>query len=93
MKKVLAMAVAAWLCGGCASFQQSVTAVGASAVVSVQLADDNALKALTIGLCATPFSAAVRNPQIVPALKALCLPSGSVTPATVLDSIPAAAKP
>lgn len=73
---------------GCASFQQAVGAYGASAVTSAQAANDNVIAGWSVLACATPFSAAVRHPEIVQSLKALCLPAGAASsPVTLLDGI------
>lgn len=86
--KRLFLILAAVALTGCASFQQAVGAYGTSAVAGAQAANDNVIAGWSVLACATPFSAAVRHPDIVPALKALCLPTGaSGSPATLLDSI------
>lgn len=75
---------------GCAAQQQAISAFGASAVVAAKATNDNVIDAWTVAACATPLSAVARHPEIVPALKALCLPNGaSGSPATLLDSISA----
>lgn len=79
---------------GCTTVaQQAVTGYEAAALKSIQAADDNAIAVWSTMACATPYSAAIRNAQIVPALKALCLPAGSQSsPATLLDAVPSTPK-
>ena len=73
---------------GCANVQQAIGAAEASAVVSVRAAEDNNIKVWAANACGTPFSAAIRNPQIVPALRALCLPAGDqASPVMLLDAV------
>lgn len=75
--------------GGCASWQQAINAGEASALVSARAANDNVINLWTTAACATPFSAAVRNPHIIPALRALCVPGGyESNPAALLDAVP-----
>lgn len=79
---------AALLMSGCAGFQQAVTGYETAAAKGLQAAEDNNVRVWAFSACATPFSAAIRNPQIVPALKALCLPAGAASsPVTLLDGI------
>lgn len=84
MKKLLIMAAGLML-SGCASFNQGVAAYGASAVTNARVVNDNVIAGWTVLACATPVSAALRNPQIIPALKVLCLPAGDLSPAALLD--------
>lgn len=44
----------------------------ASVVGGAKVVNDDVIAAWSTAACATPLSAAVRNPQVVPALKALC---------------------
>lgn len=60
---------------GCASVQQAINGYEAVAALSLRAAEDNAIAVWTFAGCATPYSAALRNPQIIPALRALCGPS------------------
>ena len=74
---------------GCASMQQAINAGEASALVSAKAANDNIIDLWVTAACATPFSAAVRNPQVIPALRVLCIPGGYTSnPATLLDAVP-----
>lgn len=89
MKKVLSvlsLAVLAML-AGCAAWSQAVDAYGAAAVTGARAANDTALKATKVALCATPVSALARNPEFIPAIKSLCLAPGDKTTADVLDAV------
>ena len=73
--------------GGCASFTQAAAGYEKSAIVSVQAAEDLNIQTWAANACGTPLSAAIRNPAIVPALRALCIPAGAASsPALLLDS-------
>lgn len=76
---------------GCASVQQALNGYEAAAGVSLRAAEDNAISVWTFTGCATPYSAAQRNPQILPALRALCgpLPMFDQVPAAPVYAIPA----
>ncbi|RFP32407.1 hypothetical protein [Duganella sp. BJB476] len=69
---------------GCASVQQAVNGYESAAGVSLRAAQDNAIAVWTFAGCATPYSAVLRNPQILPALRALC------GPLPMFDQVPAA---
>ena len=80
--------------GGCASQQNAINSLESSAIVTIRAAEDNNIRMWSANACGTPYSAAIRNPAIVPALKALCLPGGNATdPASLLDVILPAKKP
>lgn len=93
MKKtimILSLAMLAASVSGCASVQQAVDAYGAAAITGAQATNDTLIAANKVALCATPVSALLRHPELVPAVRALCLPakdSGSV--GQVLDAIEA----
>lgn len=90
MKKILILGAALAL-SGCAGFQQALTGYESAAYVSAKASNDNLIQVWKVAACATPFSAAVRNPDIIPALKALCVPAGAASsPITLLDAVPAA---
>ena len=59
---------------GCAGVQQSINAYEASAIVAIRAAEDNNIALWTANACGTPFSAIMRNPAIMAALKDLCVP-------------------
>ncbi|MES2320171.1 MAG: hypothetical protein V4631_22060 [Pseudomonadota bacterium] len=90
MKKLILIAVLACACTGCGSMIQAVNAYGAVAVSDARAANDTVIAGWTLAACATPISAALRNPQIIPALRALCLPPAGAEAGTLLD---AAARP
>ena len=89
--KLIALAIAILIAvstAGCASVNQAYSAAAASALVDAQGAEDNALRTLVVGVCATPISAAIRHPEIVPGITALCLPGGNLSsPAVMLGKM------
>lgn len=72
MKKSLLMLALLGSLSGCGSMIQAVNAYGAVAVTDARAANDTVIAGWTLTACATPVSAAIRNPEIIPALKALC---------------------
>jgi hypothetical protein len=69
----LAIAAAA---SGCAGVSQAVDAYGAAAVTGAKATNDYGLSRRNkVALCATPVSALVRHPELVPAVRSLCLPA------------------
>lgn len=89
MKKIILVAAISSALGGCAGFQQALTGYESAALVSAKASNDNIIQVWKVAACATPFSAAVRNPEIIPALKALCVPAGAgASPVTLLDAVP-----
>lgn len=87
MKKSMLMLALAVSLAGCASFQQGVSAFSVAAVDSAKTANDQAIWAWSTAACATPISAALRNPQIIPALRVLCMASSDVVPSSLLDPV------
>ena len=86
--KIIALAVSALAMSGCASVQQAVHGYGAAAIVAIRNAEDDNIAFWTANACGTPLSAAIRHPEIIPALRALCLPEGMAsTPAGLLDAV------
>ena len=86
--KIIALAVAALAMSGCASVQQAVHGYGAAAIVAIRNAEDDNIAFWTANACGTPLSAAIRHPEIIPALRALCLPGGTASsPAGLLDAV------
>ena len=86
--KIIALAVAALAMSGCASVQQAVHGYGAAAIVAIKAAEDDNIAFWTANACGTPLSAAIRHPEIIPALRALCLPGGMASsPAGLLDAV------
>lgn len=75
---------------GCAGFQQAVAGYQTAVVRGAQAMNDNTIQVWSTAACATPLSAVLRNPQVIPALKVLCLPAASTSDAAaLLDHIPA----
>jgi hypothetical protein len=74
---------------GCAGLQQAFDAGAAAAAVSLRAAEDSNIRLWSFNACATPLSAAIRNSQIIPALRALCIPGGGQSsPVLLLDVKP-----
>lgn len=87
MKRLLALALFLLLTACTTVAQQAITGYEAAALKSIQAANDNAIQVWSIAACGTPYSAAVRNPGIIPALKVLCLPAGpQAAPNTMFDA-------
>ncbi len=74
--------IAAMLLSGCTA----LNVLEQKAVSNIKDADDHIIAVWSTAACATPFSAVMRNPQIVPAMRALCVPQNAVTPADLLDA-------
>lgn len=78
--------MAALAVAGCASTQQVIGGYEAAAVKSIKMAEDNNIQFWTTNVCGTPYSAVLRHPEIIPAMKALCLPGGTASdPSTLFD--------
>jgi hypothetical protein len=76
---------------GCAGVAQVADGYATAAADGARAVEDRNLKVLAFGLCATPVSAVVRNPQVVPAIRSLCLPAGAgANPGALLDAVPPA---
>lgn len=71
MKKTIIIALALCL-SGCGSLIQAFNAYGAVAIDNAKATNDTIIEGWTVAACATPISAALRNPKIIPALKELC---------------------
>lgn len=88
MKRILIIGAFCGVLSGCASFSQAVGGYQATAVTGLQAANDNIIAGWSATACGTPLSAILRHPEVIPALKALCMPGGaSASPATLLDSV------
>jgi hypothetical protein len=88
MKHAMILVALGLMLTGCAAQQAAINAGEAAALVSIKAADDNAIHLWMTAACGTPLSAAIRNPEIIQALKALCLPAGAASsPITLLDAI------
>jgi uncharacterized protein YceK len=86
-KTIFVLALAASL-AGCASVQQAVQAYGSVAVTSAKAANDTAIEAYKVALCATPVSAVRRHPELVPAIKSLCLVPGDAATGALIEGKP-----
>jgi hypothetical protein len=85
MKALLAIAVLA-LCGCTTTAQTALTGYEATALKGIQASNDNLVQVWKTAACGTPLSAILRNPEVIPALKALCLPGGdAANPTGLLD--------
>lgn len=83
--KIAVLSAVALSLSGCAGIQQSIHGYGSAAIAIIRAAEDDHIALWTVTACGTPLSAAIRNPQIIPALRALCLPGGSAAnPAGIL---------
>lgn len=60
---------------GCTSVQRAINGYAAAADVSVRAAEDDNIRISVTDACRTSYAAALRNPQIIPALRDLCGPS------------------
>lgn len=74
MKKIMLLALAGAL-SGCSALNTAVNTYGSVALSNAREANDTAIAMWSTAACATPLSAILRNPQIVPALRVLCLPT------------------
>jgi uncharacterized protein YceK len=86
---LLALAVGALLLTGCASVQQAVQAYGTVAVTSARAADDTIIDAQKVAFCGLPLSAITRHPDIIPAVRALCLSPADTNGAALLNAVQA----
>jgi starvation-inducible outer membrane lipoprotein len=84
--KPVAILAAALLLTGCASVQQAVQAYGSVAVTGARAANDTIIEAQKVSLCGLPWSAIARHPEIVPAVRSLCLAPGDKTGAELLEA-------
>lgn len=85
--KILIIASACAALSGCASLQQAVQAYGGVAVTNARAANDTLIDGYKVGLCALPLSAIARHPEIVPAVRSLCLAPNDKITAELLDAI------
>ena len=84
MKRTLLISVLALALTGCGSMIQAVNAYGTVAVSDAKATNDTIIAGWTIAACATPYSAILRNPEIIPALQSLCVPAREVAPSSLL---------
>jgi uncharacterized protein YceK len=64
-----------------------MTGYEATAVDAIKRADDQRLGLQVIGICSTPYSAVLRNPQVIPGVEALCLHGANTAPAALFDGV------
>ena len=83
---IVIIALAAALTG-CAGIQQAVQAYGTVAMTNARAANDTLIEGYKVGLCALPLSAIARHPEIVPAIRSLCLAPNDTITAAILDGI------
>lgn len=70
-KSIVVIAITSGL-SACASVSQAVSAYGSAALTGARATNDTLIEANKAALCATPLSALVRHPELVPAVKSLC---------------------
>jgi len=73
---------------GCANMQPAIHAFEARALDSLHTTNDNIIRVWETAACGTPLSAVIRNPRVVPALTALCLPGSKADPSDMLARVP-----
>jgi hypothetical protein len=73
----------------CASVQQAVDLYGGIAVSNVKAANDSLVEGYKVGICALPLSAITRHPEIIPAVRSLCIAPGDKVAGELLDAIEA----
>jgi hypothetical protein len=81
---LLLIAVLSVFLTGCAGFTQALRGYESAAYEGMKAANDNTLEIVTVALCATPVSTALRNPSKIAAIKAACM-NGSQDPASLFD--------
>jgi len=70
---------------GCASWQQAINGYESAALVSARAVNDNLVAVEVTALCATPYSAVLRHPELWEVLPKLCAAgSRENTPSTLL---------
>lgn len=93
MKKILFLAAGLMLAAstaGCAGVSQALQAYGTVAVTNAKAANDTIIEAQKVALCGLPLSAIARHPELIPAIKSLCLSPGDTRAAALLDAAAAA---
>jgi hypothetical protein len=71
---------------GCAGFTQALRGYESAAYEGIKASDDNTIQVWKAVACGTPYSAILRNPDVIPALTALCNPAGDRSnPANLLN--------
>lgn len=72
---------------GCAGVSQAVQAYGTVAVTNAKAVDDTVIEAHKVAFCGLPLSAITRHPEIIPAIRALCLAPADANGAALLDAV------
>ncbi len=85
--KTIIMALAL-IFAGCGTMQPIINGAAATVVTNIKSAEDANISLWKLNVCGTPYSAIIRHPEIVPAVRALCLPNGDqANPATLLNEV------
>lgn len=87
MRALIVSSTCAALLTGCGSLQQAVQAYGGVAVTNARAANDTLVEGYKVGLCALPLSAIARHPEIVPAVRTLCIPPNDTITEQILAGI------
>lgn len=72
---------------GCAGVSQAVQAYGSVAVTNAKAVDDTVIEAHKIAFCGLPLSAITRHPEIIPAIRLMCLAPDDKNGAALLDAV------
>ena len=83
MKRSLLFSVLAIALTGCGTAIPAMNAYGGAAISSTQQVNDSYAKGWAAAGCGITVGAALRNPEVIPALKVLCMPAA--VPASFLD--------
>lgn len=87
MRNLVIAAVFASSLSACASVSQAVSAYGSAAMTGAKAANDTLIEANKAAMCALPLSAIQRHPELVPALKTLCIQPQDKELAALLDIV------
>ena len=88
----LIMALAALPMQGCPNYVPTIKGYAEAGAQTARDVEDLNLARLKFGLCATPFSAVLRNPEFAGALKDLCIGSSNTTVEELLNEAKQTAK-
>lgn len=84
MKRTLLLLALASTLTGCGTAIQAMNAYGGAAINSTQQVNDTFAKGWAAAGCGITVGAALRNPEVIPALKSLCMPGGDVPASSLL---------
>lgn len=90
---LIVLGAVAVLLSGCASWSQAVQAYGNVAVTGARAANDTVIEAQKVTFCGLPLSAIARHPEIIPAVRVLCVASSDTATSGLLDAAAQQAKP